>query len=147
MEMQKESRDPRSPFGVSKDRSPRSHEPNVPQMTPVWSYRIIDWEGKWSWARLFGEERQRVYRKLAEYESMTWSEIEGPTGCHFVEIDDLCKDAKDRLLEIRQDTAPALFSLRITGRERVWGIREINVFRILWWDPFHEVCPSVKKHT
>jgi hypothetical protein len=88
-----------------------------------------------------------VLQRLKSLESMTWEEIDGPTGCHGVETWKLGKAARDRLTEIRQDDAAQLFSLRVTGRRRVWGILDEHVFRVLWWDPEHQVYPVEKKHT
>lgn len=88
-----------------------------------------------------------VLKRFQSLESMTWAAIEAGAGSHFVELGDLCKDAQDRLVAIGQDDAGSLFSLRISGRQRVWGIREGQTLRVLWWDPKHEVCSSTKKHT
>ena len=88
-----------------------------------------------------------IVPKLHAYESMTWREIEGPSGSHFVERDALCPDAQALLDELGFRDVEELFSLRVTGRRRLWGIRDQATFRVLWWDPEHEVCPSVKKHT
>lgn len=88
-----------------------------------------------------------VLAKLRDFESMTWLEIDGPTGSHGVPLHRLSKPAQQRLTELRQDDAAELFSLRITGKRRVWGILDEHVLRILWWDPEHQVCPSLKKHT
>ena len=35
-----------------------------------------------------------------------------------------------------------LFSVRLTGRIRLWGLRDVSILRVLWWDPEHTVCPS-----
>jgi len=37
----------------------------------------------------------------------------------------------------------ALVSLRLSGKERVWGILQENALLLLWWDPGHEICPSI----
>jgi len=113
--------------------------------TPVWQFNFMDFEGPWSWqipAATFLEIRD----KLSQFESMTWSEIEGPSH-HFAEVSNLCKEAQDRLVELKQDDIDHLFSLRLSGRQRVWGIRAGPIFKILWWDPEHIVYPSLKKHT
>jgi hypothetical protein len=78
---------------------------------------------------------------------MTWAEIEGKTGSHFVGYSDLCKDAQDRLTALQKDEQAQLFSTRITGEKRLWGFRDIAILRVLWWDPNHSVCPSLKKGT
>ncbi len=68
-------------------------------------------------------------------------------GSHLVDVDNLASDAKKRLREIGQDDLDQLYSLRISGKKRIWGIREGYLLWFLWWDPFHSVCPSTKKHT
>jgi hypothetical protein len=80
---------------------------------------------------------------------MTWAEINHPnTGCHPIPIKELCSEAQKRLSQIELiATEEELFSLRLSGRERLWGIRERHIFKILWWDPKHEVYPVKKKHT
>ncbi len=77
---------------------------------------------------------------------MRWHDIER-SGSHFIDVSALTKTARDRLAELGQDDEDELFSIRLTGRERVFGIRDRWIFKILWWDPDHQVCPSYKKHT
>lgn len=87
-----------------------------------------------------------VLTKLGQFERMTWTELQ-QLGCHTVEVDDLTKTAQRRLLEIGQDDVPSLYSLRFTGKTRIWAIKDGNVLKLLWADPNHEICPSFKKHT
>ena len=77
---------------------------------------------------------------------MAWGEIDGPTG-HFVEVTAIIDEAQRRLVKIGKDEQAQLFSLRMTGEMRLWGIRDVAILPVLWWDPKHEVCPSPKKHT
>lgn len=114
---------------------------------PLWAFRIVDLQGPWGWDRMEAAVVVEVLTKLRDFESMTWLEIDGPTGSHGVALHRLSRQAQQRLTEIRQDDAAELFSLRITGKRRVWGILDEHVLRILWWDPGHQVCPSPKKHT
>jgi hypothetical protein len=39
-----------------------------------------------------------------------------------------------------QFTSPA------NNEQRVWGIKEVAILRIIWWDPEHSVCSLAKKH-
>ena len=48
---------------------------------------------------------------------------------------------------LQLDDWEELYSLRLSGRSRVWGLKEAGIFWILWWDPNHEICPSYKKNT
>lgn len=88
-----------------------------------------------------------VMERLGNFEGMTWTEIEQSTGSHPISKNLLIKSAQDRLIEIKQDDVDELFSLRVNGKARIWGIREEHVLRVLWWDPEHQVCPSEKKNT
>jgi hypothetical protein len=72
--------------------------------------------------------------------------MEGPSGSHAVEYDRLDTAAQRRLEEIGRGEIDSLFSVRITGEQRVWGVKDVAILRVLWWDPNHSVCPS-KKHT
>jgi hypothetical protein len=68
--------------------------------------------------------------------------VEGKTGSHFVEVVNMVPGAQERLMKIGKDEQAQLFSLRVAGRMRLWGVRDIAILRLLWWDPNHEVCPS-----
>jgi hypothetical protein len=125
-----------------------AEQPNGQSMKFCWRVSDIDWEGQWGWSRATCQELLfDVIPKLHELASMRWGQIDGPTGSHFVEVSVLSPDAQRRLTEIDKDEQARLFSLRITGTIRIWGIRDIAILRVLWWDPNHEVCPSFKRHT
>lgn len=116
-------------------------------MRPLWAFRFLDCDCPWCWNSLAGDALADVMAHLASYESMTWAEIEQRSGSHFVSTADLIKEARARLVEIKQDDVESLFSLRVGGKGRIWGLRNEYVLRILWWDADHKVCPSLKKHT
>lgn len=78
---------------------------------------------------------------------MTWLEIEKTNDSHSISVTQIVREAQNRLVELGQDDVSDVYSLRISGRERVWGIRDGSKLKILWWDPNHEICPSPKKNT
>jgi hypothetical protein len=45
------------------------------------------------------------------------------------------------------DEIENLFSFHIQGEERFIAIRHLNVAKLLWYDPDHQVAPYTKKHT
>jgi hypothetical protein len=118
-------------------------------MNFCWRVSEIDWDGPWGWTNASCEQLLRqIAPRLHSLESMTWGEVEGKTGSHFVEVIDLIPEARRRLVEeLNKDEQGRLFSVRMTGEARLWGIRDIAILRVLWWDPNHEVCRSSKKHT
>lgn len=96
----------------------------------------------------------KLFPKLKEFEKLTWKEIESQTHGpqnksknHPINISQLNKEAQDRLKELKQDDVDELYSLRLEGQLRIFGIRELNCLKILWIDIKHEICPSHKKHT
>lgn len=67
---------------------------------------------------------------------------------HSVPISQLCPEAQKRVTSLKHDDVARLDRLRLSGRWRVWGILQPDgLFRVLWWDPYHRICPSPKKHT
>jgi hypothetical protein len=137
---------PRSAFGEGKGKTPRGAAPDYEGQFPLWAFRIVDLGGPWCWSALGGDALREVLQRMRELESMTWLAI-ADTGSHAIDVAGLCKRARDRLMEIQQDDVDQVYSLRVTGRRRIFGIRDGGVLRILWWDPEHEVCPAPKKHT
>jgi len=124
-----------------------SQHPSNDQEKLSWQIRILDFKGPWGWGDVDAKTLIYIHGKLAQFETMTWAEVNHPnTGCHYIKIKDLCSNAQKRLTEIKI-TEEELFSLRLSGKERLWGIRERHIFKILWWDPKHEVYPVDKKHT
>lgn len=116
---------------------------------PSWRVALLEMVGPFGWHEIDKDKLSQVREKLANFESMTWNEtlVTHKHQNHSVTLDKLCKDALDRLREIKQDDIESLVSLRLTGKERVWGIRQGEVLKVLWWDPEHLVCPSLKTHT
>lgn len=88
-------------------------------------------------------------QKLGYLESQTWNKItiKGKKQNHSIPVEDLCRAAQEGLLAVKQNDVAELVSLHLSGKERVWGIRDKYIFKILWWDPDHLVCPSLKKCT
>lgn len=129
------------------EKEPRSRAVSTQGDYPRWSFTRIDWNGPWCPKALGAHKLLEVVNKLTQFEGRTWGDIESDRRNHAVETASVGKAAQARLVEIRQDDVASLFSLRLSGRERVWGIREGALFRLLWWDPEHSVYPSKKKHT
>ena len=111
-----------------------------------WSFSIIEMDGPFGWSKCSLLDLKKVLKpRLSNFETMTWGEIEGQKH-HSIPTNDLSKEAQDRLSEKNYDTDD-VFSLALRGKERVIGIRDRDVFKLLWWDPKHKVCLSRKKYT
>jgi len=113
-----------------------------------WSVSTLDWDGPFGWQAVTSQQiLQEIVPKLHSYETMEWGVVEGPSGSHFIEVGKLSKAAQDRLAEIDMNDIDEIFSLRMQGAQRIFGVRDVATLRMLWWDPDHGVCPAPKKHT
>ncbi len=121
---------------------------NYKKETPVWLVRTLDNDGPWNWNKLNGNEfKDTILERIKNFETMTIKKIIDNTGSHSIPITDLIKTAQKRLDTIKQNDLDELFSLRVSGKKRIWCIQSGNRFSFLWWDPEHEVCPSNKRNT
>jgi len=147
----RKNKQPHTAFDLELHKTPRIDPGNSPDRTsnkhPSWRFGIIDLDGMWGYRTIASQTLVLDIRdKLSSFEGMTWTAIES-AGSHFISKSDICPDANRRLSHLRLDDVDELFSLRLTGKKRIWGIRDNEVLKILWWDPDHTICPSPKKHT
>lgn len=113
----------------------------------MWRFSSVDRGGPFSWSRLDKpDEYKEALEKLHQFETMASQDLD-QQGSHVVELSSCCKEARDRLLEIKRDDVDELMSFRLTGKIRVWCTMVGSVMSVLWWDPEHKVCPSLKKGT
>ena len=123
------------------------------QMQMSWAADEADRDGAWSWgvARDWGDDvwGANLLPKLTEFAKLTWAEIEGQThgnegkrhrSHHSMSTDAVCEEAQDRLASLEQ-YADILFRFRLGNLPRLWGIRVVEKFKILWYDPSHRVYP------
>lgn len=96
----------------------------------------------------------KVFPKMRNFEGLSWNEIdkerygkEGKSKHHFVSTESLINEARKRLEEIGLPDLDEIFSLRLEGEVRIYGIRKQNYLEIIWFDLDHKICPSNKKHT
>lgn len=93
---------------------------------------------------------EKIYPKLKDLESNTWDEIRQQThkskgkmksNNHLVQVGSLCEKARTRLVDLKLDDNDELYSLRLEGTVRIYGIRKENYLDIIWVDLNHEVYP------
>lgn len=114
---------------------------------PSWRIKRLEMVDPFGWHDVDKQTVNYIKEKLGNVESMTWAEIFNSRQHHNVSVDKLCPHARERLRELRQDDLEEVLSIRLSGKERVWGILSEGVCSLLWWDPNHDICPSQLGHT
>lgn len=95
--------------------------------------------------RFFAEH---VISKLQELEKSTWQEILSASGGkapghgnnnHFINGTKLPAEERHKFIELGyMRDFEKVFSLRLGGKERLIGIVDLGIFKILWYDANHK---------
>jgi len=111
----------------------------------AWHFECMDTSGFWPCTISI---LKNIEKRLHEFERIRWSELTGSS--HSLPVNKIIPKAQDRLLDLGYSDYETLYQLDIKdgyGKQRLWGLRVENIFRILWWDPNHEIYPVEKRHT
>jgi hypothetical protein len=121
-----------------------SSVPEWGKFKPAWQVSKLEMCDPFGWHQLEKAKLEDIRTKLAQFESMTISEIfvAGRYQHHPIPVVKLESTARKRLDELNLPDVEQLHRLRLSNKERVWGILTQNVIQLLWWDPDHQVCLS-----
>lgn len=135
-------------------------EGSAQTQTICWHLGKFDWDGPWGLGACGDLDlRKLIEGTIAHFEDTTWANILSASGgktkgrgtnSHAVNPSSLSSKAKKRLRDVPlDDTSDTIVSLRISGKVRLYGIRDGRVFQLLWYDPWHDikdkaVCPSMR---
>lgn len=128
---------------IKLEKKPVASLQDIGGLRPAWRVSQLEMVDPFGWHNIDEPTLHYIRGKLANYESMTMHEIfvKGKTYNHGVSLNKLCAAALKRLQVLHLDDLDEVHRLRLSGVERVWGIRDLNVLNLLWWDPFHQICP------
>ena len=106
----------------------------------AWHFHRMDKEGVWACNY---EIIKNISNRLHEYEIKKWNEITDERSNHPMPTNKIEKSAQKRLTELGIDDTETLYQIDIKGirkkNSRLWGIRQENIFQVLWWDLNHTV--------
>ena len=113
---------------------------------PAWRISLLEMCDPYGWQEITRDKLAEIRTKLSSFESLTWNDILVVQGKrnHAIPKDRLSPEAQKRLDELRLDDIDSVISLRLTGPNRVFGIKQADALLLLWWDPNHQVCPSAE---
>jgi hypothetical protein len=115
-------------------------------------FNSIDVGGPWCLSTIATDHFADLLNRLKSFESMRCADVFAPgseMGKTYA-VDHLPNtDAANRLVELQLDDQTEIARLRISGERRLYGFLPNSGpdFYALWWDPNHEIWPSVLKHT
>jgi hypothetical protein len=140
-------REPKAGISVLGRREPKIAEPvDLMHLKASWRVNKVQMVDPYGWHELGLEGIEEIRTKLAYFETMTWNEIfvKGNKRNHSIVVSDLrCPHAKRWLADNMPDQ-PELWTLRLSGIKRIWGIFSEGAYQVLFWDPLHKIMPTLK---
>ena len=98
------------------------------------------------WLTLSGADWLELQLKNKNIEAFSWLDLKR-AGSHNVSLEQVIREAQTRLENDLHLELDEIFSVRLSGKERIWGMKIVNVLHVIWFDPEHEICPAPKKNT
>jgi hypothetical protein len=139
-----QNKKPRASLIPAREKSPKSASSDTfYHLRPAWRIARMELVDPYGWHLIPADKLRDIRHKLGGFEGQTWSDIitKSQNNNHFMPVLKICCEAQARLNALHLEDTDALFSLRLSGRERVWGILDNGILMILWWDPFHSIYP------
>lgn len=153
--MSKKNKQPKASFNPINKKEAKYKPQNEPDkifdLNPVWQFEHIDFDGPYGWGKTNKEQIiDEILPKIKDFEKLTFKEIlqDKQNKHHEINFADFSKEARNRLEEKGlHKIVDSFLSLRLEGDNRIFCLRKKHILKIVWWDPDHKVCPSLKKHT
>lgn len=125
-----------------------AQQPEIDSNRVFWSFARFDDFDAWKNATSGDIGYVCTVEHMRDLELKGWNAIcANQDRDHPVTVPELVKIAQERLLARNLEEYDTLWSLHCNGTQRIWGIKSGQVLQVLWWDPYHRVCPITKKHT
>lgn len=112
-----------------------------------WNFSMMDQSPDCPWRCTY--KRLSKYRdRLLSFEGKSFQDIEKEAGSShsWPDTSKLNKKFQEHLARKKIDSE-ALWQLELDGKARLFGVRVLNVFKVIWLDENHSVYPVKKKHT
>jgi len=138
---------PKSAYNPSTNKSPVSSEDVDALESKKFKWRAtpryVDYDEKeWGWN---GVEMEKFFNKclkhLHHYEDTTWMQIKEEDHCHPVPLKDIVSRAQTRINN-KYGGLDNLWQVKAEGRCRLFGLKEGQIFYLIWHDEKHTVYPG-----
>lgn len=134
------------------ERVPGTKEPAIAErvdfmhLKAAWRVNRIQMVDPYGWHVITSEQINHIREKLSDFETMTWHEIftVAKKRNHRIPVCNLrCPKAR-QWMKMNMPDQTELWTLRFTGAERVWGIFGEGAYQIVFWDPSHQILPTLQ---
>lgn len=114
-----------------------------------WRLQRLQLVDPYGWHQLSAEQLLYIRGKLVEFEAKDWNQIfvVEKKHNHSIPVGELdCPHAREWLRRNMPDQ-DQLWTLRLSGKERIWGVLREGVFHLIFWDPEHRIKVAAKHGT
>jgi hypothetical protein len=140
-------KEPKSSEDVPGKRQPKSVEDvSFGHLKAAWRINRMQLVSPYSWRELPSEKIEYVQKKLSEFEQRTWNEIfvDDKRHNHPLPVSKLkCPQARKWMAD-HMPGEDHLWTLRLSGAERIWGIFREGIYQVIFWDPRHLIWEVYK---
>ena len=112
----------------------------------AWRIGRIQLADPFGWHELDLSGILAIQNKLASFEGMTFGEVflEGNKRNHEIPVDSIPNKIARQWIIKNLPGQTSLWTLRLTGAQRIWGILGDGAYQIVFWDPQHHIYPTSK---
>lgn len=113
----------------------------------AWNFSQMETSSNSAWKCTF-KSLTRHRKRLLEFEGKSFQTIDSEQQ-HSHNWDDTTKlnPKFQQLLKNKKIEQGALWQLDLGGKSRLFGIRDRNIFKVIWLDNNHTIYPVKKKNT
>ena len=118
------------------------------KLQPLWRVSRLEVVEPYGFQAITSDGLRSLHAGLASREVNTWEQllVQNQKHNHAIEVGKLCAKARKRLKELNIDEE-SLMSMRLGSTRRLWGIRDGQVFHLLFWDPKHLIYKTKPHNT
>ena len=105
----------------------------------AWRLGKVQISHPYGWHTISASDVVKLREKLGHFEKSTWNElfVTNADYNHRIQADQLkCPIARQWMKDNLRDQ-PFLWTLRISAKERIWGILSEDAYQVIFWDPNH----------
>jgi len=113
----------------------------------AWRINQIQMVDPYGWHELTVDKLSYIKSKLSELEKKTWAEIfvKEKHWNHPLPVAELKCPLARRWMRNNMQDQDQLWTIRLSGAERIWGVFSDGAYLVLFWDPDHIIWETPKR--